>query len=104
MRIANLASNGTKVSGTIGSINVTPFYEQPKVDVMKSDQKNDDYASAQETERATQLKKDRLLDKLGSLNVEREKARQVGNSARLDSLNKEVHELHEAIFNLEYGR
>ena len=71
---------------------------------MKSDQKNDDYPSAQETEKATQLKKDRLLDKLGALNTEREKARQVGNSTRLDALKKEVHELNAAIFNLEYGK
>ena len=69
-----------------------------------SDQQSDDYGSARETEKAIQLKKDRFLDKLGELNVEREKARQIGNSTRLDALDKEVHELHKAIFNLEYGK
>lgn len=71
---------------------------------MISDQQSDDYASAREAENATQLKKDRLLDKLGELNIEREKARQVGNSARLDALNNEVLELHKAIISLEYGK
>ena len=69
-----------------------------------SNQQNDEYARARETEKTVQLKKDRLLDKLGMLNVEREKARQIGNSTRLDALNKEVHELHQQIFNLEYGK